>query len=442
MRVNSKLRIVILWILLITATYIIIGCSLNSHSSNIDEVFDMDWYINDKDLFASLYNQIHEGEDIEGLLLVEYKNLLKKREGVSLRAYKGKKGYKLFSPQLTDEINYLTLAINSRVYLLLDLKTNQEVKDIEEYYPKHLNYSFFEVENANILTDLEDFDLRLKEDFTAYNFEEIKGLIDGMPIPNYILKEKNFFFVNASIKDFGAIHANGQILIYNWDNNIDSVMKFIGHEIGHEVGYAIFGRDYYLNENHETKQTYADIYNKDLLPDYLLPWEERFVENFAEDFAYIYAGSPKWTRWQGDKTEEVKAFIEDEITLVNEEDHMIIRDTIEVKTSEGTSVFYGGFNSSNIVITKDEEIEITIKGLQGGTYTVYAYIKDNVKGNLGRIEVEGDSFVIPLENYSTEDVEYIDFEIEFKLYAFEALTRYHSSPFGRVRVIRLMDEVK
>lgn len=422
--------------LILLATFII----SDTYVSNTDTlVFDRQWYEEDKEYFYSLYNQLNFATNAYEVLFNEYKDLLGKKEKVYDNAYMSKKGYLIFSPELTDNINALALAIEARAKLLYDVVSNNKILPKESYYPEEFQYTFFKAENVIMLNDSDDNLIEIKDDFDSYDFKAINDFIESLSIPEYCLRGKNIFFVNAKNRDFGAIHANGQIIIYNWDNNIDSLIKFLAHELGHEVGYSIFGRDYYLNECIETKLAYANIYGKKLIPDHFLPWEERLSENFAEDFALIYAGSQKWTSWEGDNSLYVKEFIEDSIHQTQIEDLIILRDTIHVKAGKDTTTFFGGFNDGNIFITEKDEIEINIKDIKGGPYTLYAYIKDDVVGNLGRIPIEDNKFVIPLGENLQEDARCITYEIDFKLYYFESLTKYHSSPFGRVKILYSKD---
>jgi len=62
--------------------------------------------------------------------------LTKHKEKIDASAYHSKRGYTIYSPDITDKFNTLQMAAQARSLLLRDIELNQ-VKDLDAHYEKN-----------------------------------------------------------------------------------------------------------------------------------------------------------------------------------------------------------------------------------------------------------------------------------------------------------------
>ncbi len=111
---------------------------------------------------------------------------------------------------------------------------------------------------------------------------------------------------------------------------------------------------------------YAKIYNKS---EYYTDeydrknkdeWAGWLLENFAEDFASIYAGRTKSTAWQGNRGSEVKAFIEEKIAENNISKFPLVKNA-KIISEENASDITLGDKSAFIFYTKNSTVKVNIE---------------------------------------------------------------------------------
>jgi hypothetical protein len=350
----------------------------------------------------------------------------------------GEKGYQLYSPELTTGLNSIHLARGARVKLLLTLLQEGAVpaqKELEWYYPELYRYTLFDLESSNIQGGISSDFQETTDSFPGYDQEAVLSWLDNLPLPGLCLTGKKILFINARNVDYGAVHANGQIVLYNWSDDPEDLLKMIAHETGHEAGYIIFGRDYFVNENPEARQAYAALYGKEAPVDRLEPWGSRLSENFAEDFAWVFGGHEKWSSWRGVEKEVLRKFIMNRIADADHEDTVLLRDNIGIRDRERELLFYGGGNPDNFHITRSSGIEVYLDGLVPGNYILEGYLRNDHIGKLGRFEAEHGALTVPLDGFKGADRAVL-YELELKLYQYSSQRQYHNPVIGRVQILR------
>jgi hypothetical protein len=316
----------------------------------------------------------------------EYLSLNAKLTELEKNAYHDPKGYTLYSPELTEAIYILTSAINVRELLLADLAINQ-VKSPDSYYSEDLNSArnkFVDAQNKDIIQP--------RERFEVYDQGQIINTLNNLPIPDYYFYGLKLFFVNAQSNNmFGITLSNDSannsiILVFNQPSmDKDLLIKTLVHEIGHivekKILYEYRKDDYGFLVRQENKQAlleYAKIYNKsEYFTEYDIvnkgEWAEYLSENFAEDFANIYLGTPKKTSWQGNHKSQVKAFIEEKITSQNTPRVPLLKNA---KVISGKNVSDLGLRNTIpcIFYTKYPTVQIQVESLIGKDMPIEAQI--------------------------------------------------------------------
>lgn len=345
--------------------------------------------------------------------------------------------YRIYSPEETDKINSLFIAMRARQFWLSDLITGEPLADWKDYYPEEYIYAFFDLAVLNIQGGVQSEAVEISDQFNAYDEAAVIALLDKLPVPDQVYQGKEIFFVNGTNKNYGAVHANGQILIFNLSDDPADLLKLVAHEIGHEAGYLIFGRDGYVNENIEAKAAYAGMYGFDVPCDSSIPWGYRLCENFAEDFGLVYGGFPRWTLWRGAEVKELQSFIETSLDAVCMEDTVLIRDNLTVTADGQTSTFFGGYNYGHYRVIVEPEVRIQINGFQTGMYELHAHVRNNVTGKLAPQDFNDQGEVVlqlgncPEELQVLEKDRFVLYEVQIKMYHFCSARRYHNPTIAR-----------
>ena len=407
--------------------------------------FDREWLKADREHFIQLH-QMPESRAKSLKMLQEVRQLREHQQQVIHRVKARHPHYSLYGPRDTDEINSLFIAIRARQEWLRDDVYSGIKEDWTAYYPEAYEYAFFQMQHLSIQGGVETAAVELMEDFSAYDEGAVIDFLDSLPVPRKVYQGKEIFFVNGYNADYGAVHANGQILVFNLFEDKEDMLKLIAHEIGHEAGYLIFGRDHYENENHEMKAAYAALYDREVPVDERTIWEMRLSENFAEDFAWVYGGFPKWTYWQGAEEGVIRDFIETQLAERNLDEVILIRDNLQVTADGTTMTFFGGVNEDHFLVITDPELTITIDGFYLGPYGLFAHNRNNVTGNLPRQLFDSSgSITLPLltlseEQRRMEEEGYVTYEVQVKMYHYTSLRKYHQPTIARFRVLVWQDQ--
>ena len=405
-----------------------------------DTSFDREWFVRDQEHFK----QFILLEDTPAKLEKAYTEIsqLKRHQQEVIAKVQGKHpDYRIFGPDETDEINSLFIALSARQNWLKDQILGNGSDNWEDYYPAEYAYHFFQMGSLNIQGGVDVVEIEVEDAFTAYDEIAIIAYLDSLPVPKKVYQGKEFFFVNGANEDYGAVHANGQIIVFNLFDNTDEILKLIAHEIGHEAGYLIFGRDAYENEQEHMKEAYANLHGRQVPVDERVPWELRLSENFAEDFAWVYGGHEKWSYWREAEKEQVQDFIERSLEEADLEEAILIRDNMKLISEDGTLSLFGGIHEDNLVIVRDPALTIGIDGFYKGVYQVYAHWRNNVTGNLPRQPFDEDGHVtlhlaqLPEEEKRLNEEGYVMYEMQLKMYHYTSLRRYHQPTFARFHVV-------
>ena len=406
----------------------------------ITEQFDRKWFEADREHFIHLH-QMPESTPKTIKIYQEMLQLRKHQQRVIRRVADKHPHYRIYDPSETDEINSLFIAIRARQQWLQDAIYSGIKDDWAAYYPDTYEYAFFQMNRLNIQGGIETATINVTDGFSAYDEALVTAFLDSLPVPGKVYRGKEIFFVNGYNEEYGAVHANGQIMVFNLFDEMDDTLKLIAHEIGHEAGHLIFGRDYYENENKEAKADYAALYDLQVPVDERTIWEMRLSENFAEDFAWVYGGYPKWTYWHGVEEAVIRSFIETHLETGNLEDAILIRDNLRILGDGQEMTFFGGIHDDHLIIGTEPEITISIDGFYLGPYRLFAHTRNDVTGNLPRRvfdesgKVTLDLLTLPEEHRRMEEEGYVSYEIQVKMYYYTSLTEFHQPTIARFRVL-------
>lgn len=405
-----------------------------------DQSFDREWFDRDQEHFKQFF-QLADTPAKREKAYSEISQLKRHQQELVLKVQSKHPDYRIFGPHETDEINSLFIAISARQNWLKDQILGAPSENWEDYYPPGYAYHFFQMGSLNIQGGVDVVEIDVKEAFTAYDETKIIAYLDSLPVPKKVYQGKEFFFVNGANEDYGAVHANGQIIVFNLFDNKDEILKLIAHEIGHEAGYLIFGRDAYENEKTHMKEAYASLHGRQVPVDERVPWELRLSENFAEDFAWVYGGHEKWSYWQEAEKEEVRDFIERSLEEADLEEVILIRDNMKLVSGDNALSLFGGIHEDNLVIVRDPALTIGIEGFYKGVYQVYAHWRNNVTGNLPRQPFDDAGQVtlrlaqLPEEVKRLDEEGYVMYEMQLKMYHYTSLRKYHQPTFARFHVV-------
>lgn len=194
------------------------------------------------------------------------------------------------------------------------------------------------------------------------------------------------------------------IVIYNQSN-----MKALIGDLTHEIGHVVQDEIFYDNkkddngilikqENNEAMLEYAGIYNKS---EYYTrydkknhdEWAGSLSENFAEDFANIYAGRVKKSAWQGNHESEVKAFIEEKITKSDTPKFPQIKSAevaLEENVLDIVDACLRKSSKNNILYTKNPTVNINIGKIiaNGNKNKIEAEVSSNDYYNINSMNDE------------------------------------------------------
>jgi len=331
-------------------------------------VYIRNWHEQDRMHFGELF---HKRSSLQDAAYKEYLTLNARLAEIDKNAYHDPKGYTLYAPELTEAFCALLSAVNARELLLSDIAFG-EVTDYDSYYSQDLYSSMIYAEGEKKET------IQPTERFEAYDQKQIIDALNKLPLPDYYFYGLKIFFVNGHSNlrsgraSYSNIYNNNTFIVVYNSPNTEALIETLIHEIGHVVDHKIF-YDYKKNDNgilikQENKQAmleYAKIYNKsEYYNEYDIrnkdEWAGSLIENFAEDFANIYAGAAKKTAWEGEHTSEVKAFIEEKIAK-NDISKIPLAKSTKIISEENVSDIALRGTSACIFYTKDSTVNIKIE---------------------------------------------------------------------------------
>jgi hypothetical protein len=320
--------------------------------------YNKDSYTVDRNYFATLLDRAKKGEDARKTLYEEYISYAKDFSSFYDAAYKSKRGFILFSPELTEKLNIAFVNMYARKNLLMDINKKQ-IKDLESYYSASKRYSIVNYdswtvyETKNGITKSMPLNITHTDKFNHYNQDDIINLIEKLPINDYFLCGTSIMFINgrpnANLAGYNRmISIRGfdqhNIVLFNNINSESGLKHTVVHEIGHSVGKEIFNQ--YPEDNFSdatvnsvAQKEYAGIYGQEVKEK--AEREDSVDENFAEDFAQIYYGGEKWTSWKGNYKKWVQNFIEKELSQIQ---------YYKIPTAKGLKLITSDANIPNVNI--------------------------------------------------------------------------------------------
>lgn len=333
--------------------------------------YDAKWYQDDRNHFAVLFRIAKAFPEAKDVLYREYVVLMKQKEQIEAKAYRSKRGYTIYSPQITEQLNTLQIAAQARSLLLRDIELNK-IRTMDDYYPK--NYRYLVVGKENHIPDV------VPTQKTNFNLNEVASIIDRLPIPDRLLHGLKIWYINGYLKDSSEVgyyvpgilgNFHSRILVFNVSTIPRVKNTLLGttlHEVGHLVGNAIFRPNLYdpmMLDNQQAVKEYVSIYRKEIYND-KGSWGNRVSENFAEDFKNVFLGEEKHSGvWQGEHKTEVYNFIKKHITDVDLSEHYL--EGYAFVTPEGSfSHFYNPyetFERTETFVTKSNNAYVHLKGI-------------------------------------------------------------------------------
>lgn len=350
---------------------------------DITTVYDKNWFEKDRDKFKTIVKQVKSDKLLlKNSVYSEYVKLSSDLNKIDQKAYRGSRGYILYSPELSEEIDIVSNAIKARLNLLKDIEEGT-IKGADDYYPNK-RYDFVDLSNTSI-------DIKPTDKFIVYNQKLIIDKLDSLPVPDYYLYGNRIFFINGVPNYPMAAYNNSYskrgtyddyIVIFNTAKTYDRLLSTLYHEIGHSVQYEIFStyqsdNFYKIENNTKNMDEYASFYRKDKYStDYSESWGSSIGENFAEDFSRIYYGGNKASDWKEDHDSQVKKFIEDKIAEI---DYNKIPIAKEVKLFANAAFPYitTKFNPGSYIITGDNTIKIKVDGLKSAGEQTGVFVYSN-----------------------------------------------------------------
>ena len=331
------------------------------------------WHDQDRKDFEYLFNNRVALKDE---IYKEYVALNIKLNELDKKAYHDPKGYILYSPLLTEAHNALNLAINARARVLTDTPyDNAEDKGKwESYYCEREDYYKYLYHTDELISP--------NEYSIDYDQEKFIKAINELPLPDNYFDRLRLFFVDKDSPTAEAVnlidyHGNDDIVIFNDNLGIDDKIGVVIHEIGHVVGREILYKYKEDNEDDVIKQEdetamleYARIYGRNVYYTHFNinnhdEWAGSLGENFAEDFASIYAKDySKKSNWGGNHKDEVKAFIENKIKQLNDAEPAQFKGA-KILFRNGNSEFESALRTDelNIFYTKNNRAMIQFENL-------------------------------------------------------------------------------
>lgn len=371
--------------------------------SSSNPIYDKDWYESDKAHFANLLGNYSSSKTT---LYNEYVSLENELTKINNSAYKGAKGYILYSPELTEEYNILTLAVNAREKLLEDIDA-ASVKVLDNYYPNYqytfINYDqfqvFAEVGGQTVTSALQ---IEPTDNFGTYNQSLIADTLDKLPIPDYYLYGNRIFFVNgkpnSDLSGYNNLNSvrgffDDDIVIFNVADDTNKLISTLVHEVGHSVGQEIFnsyGSDFCNNTpNTKNMAQYAAIYGKTSYSnDANDSWGEALGENFAEDFSQIYSGETKTTSWQGDHKKEVQAFIQSKLAEIDTSNVPVVQ-SVNIASDGISPTLIGNSFEGNSFYTTNPSIKLNLNGLIPAGNTIGAIVFQDAYSQVVKADSNG-----------------------------------------------------
>jgi hypothetical protein len=349
--------------------------------------YDKNWFEKDREKFKDIVKQVSDDKLLlKNTIYSDYVKLSNDMNKIDKKAYRGGRGYILYSPELSEEIDIVSNAIKARLNLLKDIEKGT-IKGVDDYYPNK-RYDFVDLSNTSI-------DIKPTDKFIVYNQKLIIDKLDSLPVPDYYLYGNRIFFINGEPSYPMAAYNNSYskrgtyddfIVIFNTAKTYDHLLSTLYHEIGHSVQYEIFktyqSDNFYKNENNtKNMDEYASFYRKDnYSTDYSKSWGSSIGENFAEDFSRIFYGGYKASDWKEDHDSQVKKFIEDKISEI---DYNKIPIAKEVKLFANAAFPYitTKFNPGSFIITGENTFKVKVDGLkaEGEQTGVIVYTKNQYK---------------------------------------------------------------
>lgn len=338
--------------------------------------YDRQWYQNDRNHFAQLL-RIAKTCSVEAKKVIyeEYLTLIRQREKIDVSAYRSKRGYTIYSPDITDKLNTLEIAIQARSLLLRDIEFNQ-VKGLDNYYEKNylylINWSDNEISKKSESVVVPEI---IPARYINFDQRKIASVLDSLPIPNAIFYGLKIWYINGYPKNIneagfyrpGPIgNFNGGIVVYNSEGL--TPLEITLHEVGHGVDRVIFqhnSQDPDILDNQVAVRQYVSIYGKQIYDD-KGSCGNKVAENFAEDFMNLFGGYKKHPDvWQGEHKKEVQNFINSWLPKADLSEFYLAG--YSVTTSEGTFTHfqlpYSQYAKAETFVTKDRKIDVDLQGI-------------------------------------------------------------------------------
>ena len=408
------------------------------------DIFDRSWLNEDRQHYLQLL-QLPATKARSQKLIQESLQLMNHQQRVIQEAKRKSETFHLFSPEETDQINSLFIAIHARQLFLRDWIMGHEVKPWHAYYPESYQYRFFSLGDMNLQGGVEEVEISLTDVFHVYNENAVLDALYSLPMVPDLMNGKKIFFVNGYSQEYAAVHANGQIFIFNLYDQLDDVNKMLAHEVGHELGYYIFGRDNFENMRMDVKEEYAGLYGYAVPDDHQVPWGLRLSENFAEDYAWIFGGFDKWSYWSGADPETIHGFIARQMDRFSMDDAVLLRDNFVVKADDVSYSYIGGFHEDHWRLIRSPHVTIQVDGFRKGMYGLYAHVRNDVTGNLPRVPFTDAGNVVlelgqlPEEQQALEERGYVTYMVQIKMYHYTSLRKYHQPTIARFYLVQWKD---
>lgn len=344
-----------------------------THTNTIKNTsyIDREWEKKDTEKFKLIWEKAKNKQVKLVDIFDEYQALNQKYYELDKTAYRGERGYTLYSPDLLYKLDILNRALEARNQLLLDIADEKKISDFEDYY-------------SSVIYEGIGFsgDTIKEKDFIGYNQDEIIQFLDNIPINDYFLYGLKFYFMDGNTKygANGVNHSNSRrgfyddsIVIYS-NSDHEYVLEVLTHEIGHSVSREVlykYNNDDFMEWifNAPVIEQYTAMYDENVIEadngryyseGHEREWAYSLDENFAEDFKRTIMGVDKLSGWSESDSEEVRSLIEKTLKNIDFKSLMTFKDVV---VKSGSMPCH--FKTNETIFVSNDSLTISLPGLKG-----------------------------------------------------------------------------
>lgn len=249
------------------------------------------------DTFRDFLQRALQEKDVLVDIKAEYFALVDKLAAVEERAYVSKRGYTLYAPQEAYEYDLLWQAMDANARLYTDVLKGNVRSNPNFYYSEH--------PTVPMLNKDSDW---VKFKSVDYDHDAVIRTLEGLDVPDILLRGTKVFMFPGKTTHFAGLARpttdfGTAACVYVGNTSMENILGTLCHEVGHSIENVLS-----LNMP-DFKQSYANLYGREVPDDSKVKWGDRLGENFAEDFERYCLGNTKTSNWTGVSREDFAEFL-------------------------------------------------------------------------------------------------------------------------------------